>query len=647
VTVNEIEALVREGDIERAAALAQSLEQWKRAAELLASLGRPAEAALCAVRGGEWRVAMEVALSSSDERVIAALAEEVGKDPTRAIALAAQCRLARRDDVAAMVLEASAPAEAARHWYERGDYLRAAKCWDRAKEPAQAARAYEQHLAQTPDDAVTAVRLAELRAAASDDAGAVRALQSAVRAGAGDEAMAMLVCGLARLGYEHGARAWVRRLRDRDTKHPADLEAYTDRLPKSAGGEKRYAGRYRVVREAGSGATGRVMEAVDELTGESVALKILAVSDDRSAAFARFMREAELARQLDDPSLVRMRALDPEGPTIVYDWMPGGTLAERIGRMSLREARAVVLRVLQALELLHRNGVVHRDIKPSNVLFDPAGQPRLGDLGAAHLGDLGATVTGGLVGSLPYMAPEQITGAPVSAATDLYALGCVLYQMLTGRLPYGGPDFVSQHLGEDVPKPSVARKGIPVEFDAVIAAMLAKDPEQRPQDAAAARALLAKLSWDESPELEPARVSLIPSLPAATTDDGARLVPSATLAGAWTDLRLARDVVRVRVPASARELVTRWCVAEATALQPVHDVIEDGAHLELRLEPVAATVALNEVSAMARVRVLSALSQLGVEVARVTNLAVGLVDDDAVAPIDAVLRAVGVEVEAL
>jgi serine/threonine protein kinase len=87
-----------------------------------------------------------------------------------------------------------------------------------------------------------------------------------------------------------------------------------------------------------------VLEAVDELTGEAVALKILSVSDDRSAAFSRFMREAELARSLDDPTLVRMRALDPEGPTIVYDWMPGGTLAERIGRQALPEVRAVMLR---------------------------------------------------------------------------------------------------------------------------------------------------------------------------------------------------------------------------------------------------------------------------------------------------------------
>lgn len=645
--MDEIEALVREGEIDRAAALAQSLGAWKRAAELLASIGRPAEAALSAVRGGEWRVAMDLALASNDEQVIAALAEEVGKDAERAVAMAARCRIARREDVAGMVLEQTAPAEAARCWYERGDYLRAARCFDRAGDAAQAMRAFEQQLAQNPDDATSAVRLAQLRAAASDDAGAVRALQTAVRAGAGDDAMAMLVCGLTRLGYEYGAREWVRRLRDRDGSHPAELTAYADKLPKSEGGEKRYAGRYRVVREAGSGATGRVLEAVDELTGDPVALKVLAVSDDRSAAFARFMREAELARQLDDPSIVRMRALDPEGPTIVYDWMPGGTLAERIGRLSLKEVRAVMYRVLQALELLHRNGVVHRDIKPSNVLFDPAGQPRLGDLGAAHLGDLGATVTGGLVGSLPYMAPEQITGAPVSAATDLYALGCVFFQMLTGRLPYRGPDFVSQHLGEPIPKPSEARRGVPEAFDAVVAAMLAKDPEARPQDSASARALLAGLSWEDPPELDAPRVSLIPSMPAAASDDGARLSPSMTTPGAWTDARLGRDIARVRVPIAARDAVTLWCAAEITALQPLHDVIEDGDSLELRLEPATPSMVTRELPEVARRRVLAALTGVGVEGPTADGLIVAWDGVEAVVTLASAMRAKGIAVEEL
>ncbi len=645
--MNEVEALVRAGEIEQAAVLARDRAQWKRAAELFASLGRAADAVLCALQGGEWRVAVEVALQSGDEPVITALAEEVGRDAARAQSMAAWARLARRDDVAARMLDATAPAESARIWYERGEYDRAARCWERAADEPNATRAYEQHLAQYPDDAPSAVRLAVLRAKAADDAGAVRALQAAVRAGADDEAVAMLVCGLVRLGYEHGARDWIRQLRDRDGAWSVNPDDYADRLPKREGAAQRYAGRYRVVREAGSGATGRVLEAVDELTGDPVALKVLAVGDDRSAAFGRFMREAELARQLDDPTLVKMRALDPEGPTIVYDWMPGGTLSERIGRLTLPEVRAITLRLVRALETLHRNGVVHRDLKPSNVLFDPAGQCRLGDLGAAHLGDLGATVTGGLVGSLPYMAPEQITGSPVSAATDFYALGCVLFQMLTGRLPYGGPDFVSQHLGEEIPVPSRVRRGLSERFDALVAAMLAKDPDARPADAAAVRTLLQTCPWEQPVDLEAPRVSLIPSMPAAAGDDGAALTPSIRREHAWTDARLERDVLRVRVPDSERARLAAWAAAEATALQPLHDVLDDDGLLELRLEPLGERVPLAQVSPRARSRVLTALASVGVSLAAPEALPVAWDGADAVAPLDAVLTALGVTVETL
>jgi eukaryotic-like serine/threonine-protein kinase len=400
----EVEALVARAEIDQAAALAVTRKQWRRAAELLSSLGRVADAVVAAVEGNEWRLAMDIALQAADEQVLEALCARVASDPTRVPEAVAQARLARRDDVAARLLEETRPEEAAETWYARGEYARAAPCFERANDPGRAARAWEQHLAQTPDDPAAALRLGELRARQGDDEGAVRALQAAAKVEASDAVMAKLAAGMLRLGYMHASRYWIARLRDRDMKWPADPEAYAEHLPRAEGAAKRYAGRYRVLREAGSGATGRVLEAIDDLTGDSVALKVLTVSDDRSAAFGRFLREAELARTLDDPCLVRMRALDPDGPTIVFDWMPGGTLAVRVGVMALREVGHVTLRLLHALETLHRHGVVHRDVKPSNVLFDAAGQARLGDLGASHLGDLGATVTGGLIGSLPYMA---------------------------------------------------------------------------------------------------------------------------------------------------------------------------------------------------------------------------------------------------
>lgn len=644
----EVEALVARAEIDQAAALAVNRKQWRRAAELLSSLGRVADAAVAAAEGDEWRLAMDIALQASDEQVLDALCARLGSDPARVAQAVGQARLARRDDVAARLLEETRPLEAAETWYARGEYARAAPCFERAEDPGRAARAWEQHLAQSPEDASAALRLGELRARQGDDEGAVRALQAAAKVEAGDEVMARLAAGMRRLGYLHAARYWIARLRDRDASWPVDPEAYATYLPRAEGAAKRYAGRYRVVREAGSGATGRVLEAVDELTGDSVALKVLTVSDDRSAAFGRFVREAELARTLDDPCLVRMRALDPEGPTIVYDWMPGGTLSAKVGSMPLREVGRVALRLLHALETLHRHGVVHRDVKPSNVLFDAAGQARLGDLGAAHLGDLGATVTGGLVGSLPYMAPEQMTGAPVSASTDLYALGCVIFEMLTGQAPYGGPAYMAQHLGEPVPKVTALCPRLPEVFDEAIEKLMAKSQDDRPQDATEARALLSSLPWDLADELvleRPVprndRRSSVPP-PPMDRDESQRVRTAAGWEDAFTGARLAR----VTTFRGARERVLSWARSNAPELQTVLDLDEGPAEDVWWLSAVQATKPMKEVPPLARERALRALETVGVSPLVAVDLIVAWDGDDAVVPLAAALSIMGIHAAA-
>ena len=299
---------------------------------------------------------------------------------------------------------------------------------------------------------------------------------------------------------------------------------------------------------------------------------------------------------LDDPTIVRMRALDPEGPTIVYDWMPGGTLAERVGKLTMVEIRSIAIRLLSALETLHRNGVVHRDVKPSNILFDPAGQARLGDLGAAHLSDLGATVTGGLVGSLPYIAPEQITGAPVTAATDLYAFGGVIYQMLTGTLAFPGPDFVSQHLGEAPDPVSFRRPALGSEYDAIVSALLAKDPQVRPEQAAQVRRALLSLSWREPDDAGAATPTRATSVPPAQSEEGAHLAPAAT-PGHWRDTRLGRDVELVRLRATRKPLVLAWAALDSSVLQTVYDVHDDGGDVVAWTEPaVGEAVSWSELS---------------------------------------------------
>ncbi len=641
----EVEALVARAEIDQAAALAVTRKQWRRAAELLSSLGRVADAVVAAVEGNEWRLAMDIALQAADEQVLEAICARVASDPARVPEAVAHARLARRDDVAARLLEETRPEEAAETWYARGEYARAAPCFERANDPGRAARAWEQHLAQTPDDAAAALRLGELRARQGDDEGAVRALQAAAKVEASDAVMAKLAAGMLRLGYMHASRYWIARLRDRDMKWPADPEAYAEHLPRAEGAAKRYAGRYRVLREAGSGATGRVLEAIDDLTGDSVALKVLTVSDDRSAAFGRFLREAEMARTLDDPCLVRMRALDPDGPTIVFDWMPGGTLAARVGVMALREVGHVTLRLLHALETLHRHGVVHRDVKPSNVLFDAAGQARLGDLGAAHLGDLGATVTGGLIGSLPYMAPEQMTGAAVSASTDLYALGCVVFEMLTGQPPFAGPDYMAQHLGEAVPKVTERCPRLPGVFDEAIAKLMAKSQDDRPQDATEARALLSALPWDLADELvleRPApRTDRRSSVPPPPTDrDESQRVRTAA---GWEDAFSGARLARVTTFRGARERVLIWARNGSPELQTVLDLEEGPAEDVWWLAAVVATTAMREVPPLARERALRALEAVGVSPFVAVDVTVAWDGADAVVPLAAALAVMGVQ----
>ncbi|MDP3279116.1 MAG: protein kinase [Deltaproteobacteria bacterium] len=618
----EIDALLRAGDIEGAAQRARALGHTRRAAELLALLGRHAEAAILALEANEWRAALDAALASDDERVVSALCTELGKRGPIAEAAAAHARITQRDDVSARILEPLFPAEAGATWYARGEYAFAAQCFDRAGDIKRTITAYEQHLSQYPDDVDAAERLAVLRATRGDDEGAVRALQLAAKSNPRASVLAKLIEALRRVGLDGAARVTLRRLRVSTPNAGADIEAFQDALPRGEG-EERYAGRYRVLRQVGSGAAGRVMEARDELTGETVALKVLTVSDDKGAAFARFMREAELARSLDDPTLVRLRALDPEGPTIVYDWMPGGTLTDRIGHLSMAEIHAIANRLLRALSVLHRHGVVHRDLKPSNVLFDPAGQARLSDLGAAHLGDLGATVTGGLVGSLPYMSPEQITGSAVTAATDLYALGCMLFQLILGRTPFLGPDFVMQHLNDVPPTPSSLRPGLGTEFDAIFTALLAKEAEHRPRDAQACEQLFLTCSWQEPNDggLAPLpRPSLIPAArnsiaPHAAAHTATQWRVASQTPGMMFDSRLERDIEAVTVDPVHRDLLFRWAALDASDLQCIVDIDESEEQLVAWVLPATdgGMCTADELDGSNRDRVLAALTAAGMD----------------------------------
>jgi serine/threonine-protein kinase len=237
-----------------------------------------------------------------------------------------------------------------------------------------------------------------------------------------------------------------------------------------------------VARALGSGGMGRVYLADDLVSGVRVAVKVVAPPVDARSrdSYGRFVREARLVGALRHPNIVAVVDFHESLGLMALEFMPGGTLADRLpGPLGAAAVQRIVRDVTLALEASHAQGVIHRDVKPSNIFFSAAGDAKLGDFGVAHLQDLGATQTAGFIGTLAYMSPEQISGAPLTFASDVYALGVTTFQMLTGRLPFPGPDFVGQHLGSPAPLASALRPELAPGWDALTARMLAKAPAQR------------------------------------------------------------------------------------------------------------------------------------------------------------------------
>jgi tRNA A-37 threonylcarbamoyl transferase component Bud32 len=249
-----------------------------------------------------------------------------------------------------------------------------------------------------------------------------------------------------------------------------------------------------------------VFLAVDEVAGRPVAVKMFFASGARGgAAYERFVREARLASTLRHPSLVEVYDVSVERGFLAMEYLPGGSLAQRIAggeRLTGPQIRRMALDIIGGLEAAHHRGVVHRDVKPANIFFDARGTAKLGDFGVAYLVDLGQTQTGGLIGTLAYMSPEQITGAPISIAADLYALGVTLFEAVTGRLPFLGPDFVAQHLGEEPPLASSIAEGT-AGWDPILAALLVKNPRERTQTLADLRRQLEALELHGQPRVGP------------------------------------------------------------------------------------------------------------------------------------------------
>ncbi|NNJ27884.1 serine/threonine protein kinase [Alienimonas chondri] len=267
-------------------------------------------------------------------------------------------------------------------------------------------------------------------------------------------------------------------------------------------------GPYELGEVLGRGTVGTVYRAVDVTTGEAVALKILLpqVSVDPEIS-ARFEREIEILEKLSHPNVVgclasgKTPANDPAGSRWYYamELVEGGTLADLLKVKRVLDWEDVVelgWQLCSALQHLHNNGVVHRDLKPSNVYFTQDGVVKLGDFGIAlDISSSALTEQGKTVGTWLYMSPEQIRGQHLDDKTDLYALGCLLYECLTGRPPFTGAGFADifeQHLRRE-PTPVKKVCGlVPNDLDAVVTELLAKDPKKRPLNARAVQGRLAE-----------------------------------------------------------------------------------------------------------------------------------------------------------
>lgn len=268
--------------------------------------------------------------------------------------------------------------------------------------------------------------------------------------------------------------------------------------------------RYDVGDLIGRGGMADVYHARDIRLGREVAIKLLRRDLARDPVFqTRFRREAQAVAGLNHPSIVAVYdtgeeevdgAADHEVkvPFIVMEYVRGKTLRDllKAGELTSESSVRYTLGVLAALQYSHRKGIVHRDIKPSNVMVTPEGDVKVMDFGIARaLADSAATMTQtqAVVGTAQYFSPEQARGETVDARSDLYSAGCLLYELLTGRPPFTGDSPVSvayQHVSEEAAAPSTHNAELGPKVDAVIATALAKDREERYQDAAAFSAAL-------------------------------------------------------------------------------------------------------------------------------------------------------------
>jgi serine/threonine protein kinase len=295
------------------------------------------------------------------------------------------------------------------------------------------------------------------------------------------------------------------------------------------------AGRYRLDELQGHGPMSEVWRAHDRTLDRTVALKILSPTADLD----RFRREARSLAAVAHENVMRVYDYgeDEAGPFMALEWLPGGTLEDRLaeGPLPAAETQRVAQGISAGLAHLHARGLVHRDLKPANVLFDEEGRPKLGDFGLARRTAGAGTLTeaGTVLGTAAYISPEQAAGQPAGPASDVYSFGVILFRMLTDALPFVADDalaLVDMHRHAPPPPVEDLQPDAQPELAALTAAALQKDPARRPADGDALLSALgvAPAAYAVPPDTEATRV--LPPIAAEPARRLARRAPAIALA---------------------------------------------------------------------------------------------------------------------
>lgn len=274
-------------------------------------------------------------------------------------------------------------------------------------------------------------------------------------------------------------------------------------------------GRYEILERVGGGGMAVVLKARDRFLGRTVAIKVLRDQFAGDGEFLRrFRREAQAVASLSHPNIVPLFDFGQDEGThyLVMEYVEGETLQEKVARdapLAQRSAVDIAVQILDGLEHAHQKQVIHRDIKPHNIMITPRGRVKVADFGVAQAAH-GSTLvhTGDIVGSAHYFSPEQARGGPVDYRSDLYSLGVVLFEMLTGRLPFEGDNPVSvalKHVQEEAPCIRSIKEDLSPTLEAIVLRAMAKDPARRYQSAAEFRTELEAWRQGEASQDVPAR----------------------------------------------------------------------------------------------------------------------------------------------